>query len=205
MADHPNHPASGSSISGPNRNPSGSTATGCAERYLTFELAGEVFGVEILRVREIIGLMPVVAVPGMASYVRGVINLRGNVIPVLDLRSRLGFPPVSQQGASEGTQESGCIIVVAERTSTEGTAGKDKLRGMVVDRVRDVQSIDDSQIEPTSEIGAALEQRFVQGLGKVGNEVRILLELDAVLGHGTDRVAAPREEPEEIVTGQQAA
>jgi purine-binding chemotaxis protein CheW len=143
-------------------------ATG-VDKNLTFRLADEVYGIGILKVQEIIGMMPVTRVPKMASYVRGVINLRGRIIPVIDLRQRFGL------GVTEDTDVT-CIIVVqvegAERSVTVG---------VIVDEVQEVVDIPSDQIEPVPDLETAVDDSFVRGVGKLGQHVVLLLDIDQVL------------------------
>ena len=132
------------------------------DKYLTFALGDEAYGLEIMQVREIFGLMPITRVP---AYVRGVINLRGKVIPVVDLRLKFGMPGV------EDTKET-CIIVV----NIDGL-----LIGIVVDRVTEVLDITEEKIEETSTFGVNVDTQFIMGLGKVGDKVVILLDILKVL------------------------
>ncbi len=139
-------------------------------KYLTFALGREEYGLEILKVREIIGYMEITAVPRTPSCVKGVINLRGQVISVIDLRSKFSMP------VAERTEET-CIIVVEIRN------GDRKLNvGIVVDRVREVKDIAAEQIEDAPSFGSDLDTSFILGMGKIGEEVKILLDIDRVLG-----------------------
>jgi purine-binding chemotaxis protein CheW len=133
-------------------------------KFLTFKLANEEYGIEILRVREINGLLDITAVPQMPAYVKGVINLRGKVIPVVDLRLKFGFPEIAH---SEQT----CIIVV--------NVGKEI--GIIVDTVSEVLDIAGEEIEPPPSMGGAVDTSFILGMGKVGETVKILLDIDKVL------------------------
>jgi purine-binding chemotaxis protein CheW len=143
-----------------------------AEKFLTFELAEEEYGIEILKVREIIGLLSITPVPRTPAYVRGVINLRGKVIPVVDLKLKFGM------NRSEDTRET-CIIVV------EVTHADDKiLTGILVDRVREVLDIKSENIEDAPEMGEGVETDFIKGMGKTGDRVSILLDIDGVLNSG---------------------
>lgn len=141
-----------------------------AGKYLTFALGPEEFGLEILKVREIIGYMPITAVPQTPGYVKGVINLRGQVIPVVDLRAKFAMDTTAK------TSET-CIIVV-ETTQQ----GRHLRTGIVVDRVRDVLDIVDENIEEPPQFGADVDTRCILGMGKLGNSVKILLDIDRVLG-----------------------
>lgn len=134
-------------------------------KYLTFSLASEEYGLEILKVREIIGIMDITSMPQMPSYVKGVINLRGKVIPVIDLRLKFGLEP------AEYTEQT-CIVVVDVGS----------LVGVIVDTVQEVLDIDASQIDPPPPLGASVDISFVMGMGKVKDDVKILLDIDKVLG-----------------------
>jgi len=143
----------------------GTAADVRAGKYLTFVLAGEDYGVEILKVREIIGMMPTTAVPGMPDYVNGVINLRGKVIPVIDLRLKFSMPRAEQTAET-------CIIVMDVRGS---------LMGVVVDRVSEVLEILSEEIEDSPSVGTAVENDVILGMAKSKGRVKILLEIDRVL------------------------
>lgn len=135
-----------------------------AGKYLTFFLASEEYGVEILKVHEIIGMLPITRVPRTPSFVRGVINLRGKVIPIIDLRDRFGMP-------HEGAEEQ-CIIVV----QVHGIQ-----LGVVVDKVSEVLSIAEGEIEPTPSFGVDVSTEYLLGLAKGDGRVRLLLDIDRVL------------------------
>ena len=136
-----------------------------AGKYLTFVLSGEEYGLEILKVREINGMMPITAVPRMPDYVNGVINLRGRVIPVIDLRLKFGMCK------AEYTAES-CIIVV----DVQGN-----LMGVIVDQVSEVLDIRGEDIEDAPNIGVSVDTDFILGMGKAKGTVKILLDIDKVL------------------------
>ena len=138
-------------------------------KYLTFALGREEYGLEILKVREIIGYMDITAVPHTPAYVRGVINLRGQVISVLDLRTRFGMEAASQ------TDET-CIIVVEIKTELRRVC-----LGIVVDRVSEVLNIPGTQIEDPPSFGTEIDTSFILGMGKIGATVKILLNIDKVL------------------------
>ncbi len=141
-------------------------------KYLTFALGNEEYGLEILSVREIIGYMAVTAVPQTPGYVLGVINLRGQVIPVVDLRSKFGM------ATAERTEQT-CIIVVEIQHK-----GGSVSTGIVVDRVSEVLDIAGAQIEPSPEFGDGMDTSYILGMGKIGDSVKILLDIDRVLGSG---------------------
>ncbi|MDI9571093.1 MAG: chemotaxis protein CheW [Pseudomonadota bacterium] len=138
-------------------------------KYLTFVLAGEEYGIGILKVREIIGMMTITTVPQTPSYVKGVINLRGKVIPVMDLRLKFNMQ------AMEYTERT-CIIVV----EITGPARKIPM-GIVVDSVSEVLNIKSSDIEETPNFGSKLETDYILGMAKTGDGVKILLDIDKVL------------------------
>ena len=135
-----------------------------AGKYLTFYLASEEYGVEILKVHEIIGMLPITRVPRTPPFVRGVINLRGKVIPIIDLRERFGM---SQEGAEET-----CIIVV----QVHGIQ-----LGVVVDKVSEVLNIAEGDLEPTPSFGVDVNTEYLLGLAKGDGRVRLLLDIDRVL------------------------
>ena len=139
------------------------------ENILTFLMANEKYGLEILKVREIIGMMDITAVPTIPAYVRGVINLRGKVIPVIDLRLKFGME------AKEDGQRTCIIVVNLARTAQELTMG------IIVDEVADVINIGQSQMEPPPSFGANIRTDFILGMGKVDHRVMTLLDIDRVL------------------------
>jgi purine-binding chemotaxis protein CheW len=138
-------------------------------KYLTFKLAGEEYGIGILKIKEIIGMMPVTTVPRTPPFVKGVINLRGKVIPVMDLRLRFGM---EETDYTERT----CIIVVEIETGS-GTV----LIGTVVDSVSEVLNIKGEDIEEPPTFGASLDTDYILGMAKVEKGVKILLDIDRVL------------------------
>ena len=149
-------------------------------KYLTFALAHEEYGLEILKVREIIGYIDVTAVPQTPHYVKGVINLRGQVIPVVDLRAKFGME------AADVTDET-CIIVVEILD-----ANRKSSTGIIVDRVQEVLDIPGQNIEEAPQFGAAVQTDYILGMGKVGDSVKILLDIDKVLvGDGLSGFASP--------------
>lgn len=139
-----------------------------AGKYLTFVLADEEYGLEILTVREIIGLMDITAVPRTPHHVKGVINLRGKVIPVIDLRLKFGMVEV------EHTDET-CIIVVS--------LGDIEV-GLLVDKVSEVLDIDEQDIEDTPSFGTSVNTDFILGMGKANGKVTILLDISKALSAG---------------------
>ena len=140
-----------------------------AGKYLTFELGAEEFGLEILKVQEIIGMLKVTRVPRAPEHVRGVVNLRGRVIPVVDLRHKFGLEP------QEDTPRT-CIIVVQVAQNDAPVT-----MGLIVDEVCEVRDIEGSQVEPTPDFGAKVDSKFILGMGKVGDRVVMLLDVDSVM------------------------
>ena len=136
-----------------------------AGKYLTFALADEEYGLEILKVREIIGIMDIAEVPQTPDFVKGVINLRGKVIPVIDLRSKFQMETIEQ------TEET-CIIVV----DVDGVE-----MGIIVDRVSEVLDIASEEIEEPPSFGANVDTDFILGMGKAQERVTILLDISKVL------------------------
>ncbi len=138
-------------------------------KYLTFTLADEEYGIGILKIKEIIGMLPVTMVPKTPEFLKGVINLRGKVIPVVDLRLRFGMERIDYT-------ERTCIIVV----EITGEAGMVQM-GIVVDAVSEVLSIKAEEIEDTPNFGTRLESDFILGMAKKEGGVKILLNIDRVL------------------------
>ena len=143
--------------------------TALAGKYLTFKLDVEEFGLEILKVQEIIKMMDITRVPRTPAFVRGVINLRGKVIPVVDLRLKF------EMDRREGTDKT-CIIVVTVRRG-----GGAVVMGIIVDEVSEVLDVAGGSIEPAPEFGGAVDTSFILGMGKVGDRVVTLLDVDKVL------------------------
>ena len=152
-------------------------------KFLTFFLADEEYGVEILKVQEIIGMQPVTRVPRTPPFMRGVINLRGKVIPIMDLRERFGME--SAESALAGASESDvtaaeavrCIIVV----QVVGPTGAAVPVGIVVDRVSEVSAITGAEIEDAPSFGSGVRTEYLLGLGKAQGRVKLLLDIDRVL------------------------
>jgi len=138
-------------------------------KYLTFTLADEDFGLEILKVREIIGMLDITAIPQTPPYIKGVINLRGRVIPVIDLRLKFGLPPVEYG-------ERTCIIVVEVKTALGPVQ-----MGVVVDTVSEVVNVNGADIEPAPSFGSRFDTRTILGLAKARGTIKILLDIDRVM------------------------
>ena len=149
-----------------------------AGKYLTFALAEEEYGLPVLKVREIIKMMDITQVPQMPAHVKGVLNLRGKVIPVIDLRVKFGF-------ASADVTARTCIIVV-EVARAVGPV----LMGVIVDHVSDVLNLVAEEIEETPEFGDRVSTDYMKGVAKVKGTVKILLDLDRVLGTEDARLHA---------------
>jgi purine-binding chemotaxis protein CheW len=148
-------------------------------KYLTFTLAGEEYGISILKIKEIIGMMAITSVPQTPRFVKGVINLRGKVIPVVDLRLRFTMESIAYN-------ERTCIIVVEI-----GGRGTDIVIGIVVDSVSEVLNIKGEDIEDTPTFGTSLNTDYILGMAKMEGKVKILLDIDQVLG-AEDIDALPR-------------
>ena len=135
-------------------------------KFLTFVIGDEIYGLDIRHVREIIGMQKITTVPEVPAFVKGVINLRGKVIPVMDVRARFHL---SERAYDDRT----CIIVIHVQEWTVG---------LVVDTVSEVLDIPTESIEPAPKIGGAGTPRYLDGLGKVGDQVRLLLNAEQLLG-----------------------
>jgi purine-binding chemotaxis protein CheW len=158
------------------------------KQYLTFLLSGEMFSIDILRIKEIIWYAGLTEVPMMPACIRGVINLRGAVVPVMDLAARFGKP-------STANTKSTCIVII--ETGEEGDAERQNM-GVVVDAVQAVLEIPSSEIEPPPTFGAKIRSEFIEGIGKVNGKFVILLNVARVLSPeeiGATGVAAHRAEP----------
>jgi len=138
---------------------------GMTGKHLTFNLGDAEYAIEIKYVTEIIGIQKITGVPDMPEFVKGVINLRGKVIPVIDIRRRFGFE-------AREYDERTCINVV----NINGVSV-----GLIVDSVKEVLDIPASQIDPAPNIKKGTESRFIQGLGKIGNSVKIILDINNIL------------------------
>jgi len=143
-----------------------------AGKYLTFQLAKEEFAVQVMHVREIMGVQEITAVPQMPMHVKGVLNLRGKVIPVIDLRLKFGLPEM------EYTQRT-CIIVV----QVEGQAGRVST-GIIVDGVSEVLTLQSADIEDTPDFGMGAATPYLLGLAKIKGKVKILLDINKVVQEG---------------------
>ena len=141
-----------------------------AGKYLTFTLAEEDYGISIKKIREIIGMMPVTKVPRVNAFVKGVINLRGKVIPVIDLRLRFGMEEIEHTDRT-------CIVIV------EIEAGQTTVQmGIVVDSVSEVLNIQEDDIQPPPDLSAGNRTRYILGMARMEGAVKILVDIDQVLG-----------------------
>ena len=149
-----------------------------AGKYLTFRLGDQSYGITVVRIREIVRLAPITAIPQMPGHVRGVTNLRGKIIPVTDLRLRFGFPP------AENTDQT-CIIVVQMRRAD----GSMSLMGLLVDTVEEVLNIAAAEIEETPDFGARVSIDYILSVAKIRGAVKALIDIDRMFGPETGTVA----------------
>jgi len=157
------------------RNQASSDNLIAAGKYLTFTLGDEAYGIGILRVKEIIGMMPITSVPQTPAFIKGVINLRGKVIPVMDLRLKFSMEAIDYDDRT-------CIIVV-EIESNDAVV----LVGIVVDAVSEVLNIKEEDIEDAPAFGMQLNTEYILGMAKMDGDVKILLNIDKVLS--TDEIS----------------
>ncbi len=145
-------------------------------KYLTFALGREEYGLQILKVREIIGCTDITPIPRASACVKGVINLRGQIITVIDLRARFAMEPAPRT-------EQTCIIVVEHRPPRQNLpdAARKANVGIIVDRVCEVLNVPAESIEDAPALGAGAGGEVILGLGKIGSAVKILIDIDAVL------------------------
>lgn len=144
-------------------------ATAHPGKYLTFELGNEFYGIEILKIQEIIGLMDVTHLPRTPDFVRGVINLRGRIIPVVDLRAKFGLP------RTDDTERT-CIVVVQVAVGDTPL-----IMGLLVDEVSEVINFQAEMLEPAPSFGGGVDVAFLLGLAKVNGKVVMLLDVDRIL------------------------
>lgn len=143
--------------------------TAAPGKYLTFTLGGESYGVPVLKVREIIRLCPVTPVANTPPHVKGVVNLRGKVIPLVDLRVRFGLPALLDDDRT-------CIVV----TQIVPPGGGTRLYGIVVDGVEEVAHFEAGDVEPPPDFGGAVDVRYLTGIAKSGAGVKMLVDLDGI-------------------------
>lgn len=131
-------------------------------KYLTFELENEVFGIEIKNVTEIIGMQPITALPETPPHIKGIVNLRGSVIPVIDVRLKIQMEPKAYDDRT-------CIVVIDTQ---------DIKAGLIVDKVAEVMKIEDADIVPPPDLRVGVQGRYLAGIGKAGDEVKLLLSCE---------------------------
>ncbi len=152
----------------------GSVSQQLAGKYLTFKLQNESYGIAVLKIREIIQMQSITLVPQMPAFIKGVINLRGKIIPVIDLRIKFGLDQVADT-------ERTCIIVVQVNL-----AGRAALQmGLIVDAVEEVTNLAAADIEGTPDFGAKLDTEYIMGMAKVKGVVKTLLDIDRIVGADT--------------------
>lgn len=143
-------------------------------QFLTFNLGDELYGVDILRVQEIKGYTVVTKIPNTPPYIKGVLNLRGTIVPIIELRTKFGMPTIEYTAFT-------VIIVVVVR---------DKIMGLVVDSVSDVLNIDKKDIQLPPQFGAKVDVSFMNSIGKSGDKLVALLDMDRLLSDGELKEAA---------------
>jgi len=153
-----------------------------AGKYLTFTIQRESYGIDVLKVREIIRLTDITAVPQMPAYVKGVINLRGKIIPVIDLRLRFGFADTKNTDLT-------CIVVVQVKLPD----GKNTQMGLIVDGVEEVTSIAAGDVEETPDFGAQISTEYIVGMAKIKGVVKALLNIDRIVSvDALEQISAAR-------------
>lgn len=149
--------------------PHDALAEEAGSQYLTFSLAGEEYGVDILRVQEIKGWVPVTVIPNTPEYIRGVLNLRGTVVPILDMRMRFHLEQEEYTAVT--------VIIVLSVKTDDG----ERVIGIVVDSVSDVLSVKQDDVKPTPDFGTRVNTEFITGLAAVGEQMVMLLDIDRML------------------------
>ncbi|MGB4066445.1 MAG: chemotaxis protein CheW [Nitrospira sp.] len=144
-------------------------------QFLTFNLGEELYGVDILRVQEIKGYTAVTKIPNTPPHIKGVLNLRGTIVPIVELRTKFGMPTIDYTAFT-------VIIVVVVR---------DKVMGLVVDAVSDVLNIDKKDIQSPPQFGVKVDVSFLNGIGKAGDKLVALLDIDRMLSEGETPAVAP--------------
>ena len=147
-------------------------SSGGPQKFLTFALAGEEYGINIMKIKEIIGMMPVTVLPQTPAYVKGVINLRGKVIPIIDMRCKFNLEQV------EPTERT-CIIVI----ESENDEQIQTLVGLIIDGVSEVINLKGDEVEPAPTMQSQFHEQLILGLAKCENGVKILLDIDKVINH----------------------
>ena len=144
---------------------------GAEGKYLTFPLNNQEFGIDIAKIKEVIGMIPLRTIPESLPFVKGVINLRGKVISVIDLRQRFGMEEIEYNDRS-------CIIILEFETKGESTN-----IGIVVDSVTEVLDIKASEIEDAPSFGANIKTNYILGIAKIGKKIKILLDMECLLSN----------------------
>lgn len=142
-------------------------------QYLTFEVADEEYAIEIIRVREILVYSPLTSVPRAPEFIAGVMNLRGSVVPVVDLRKKLGLPATVITGTT-------CVVIVDIHSHAETNAQTSHV-GLLADDVRQVMSLADGDIEPAPSFGTKIDLAFLRGMGDLGDHFALILDIDRLL------------------------
>jgi len=155
-------------------NPIQGATRGVAVKYLTFRLGRESYGIAVLKVREIIRLQALTFVPQMPAHFKGVVNLRGKIVPVIDLRLKFGLDDI-------GDRERTCIVVVQIDTASQ----RDLTAGVIVDEVEEVTQIAGADIEPAPDFGTEADTQYIQGIARIKGVAKILLHIDRVVSAKT--------------------
>jgi len=148
-------------------------------QFLTFMLAGEEYGVDILRVQEIKGWDSATPIPNVPEFIRGVINLRGTIVPIVDLRRRFALETIDYGKTT--------VVVVLKVRGERG----ERTMGFVVDAVSDVYNVDKDQLRPPPDFGATVSTEFVRGLATIDSKMVILLDIDRLVDAGVAQVPSP--------------
>lgn len=152
------------------------------DQYLTFIMANEEYGVDILRVQEIRGWDNVTPIPNTPKYIKGVINLRGTIVPIIDLRERFGMQSVEYGPTT---------VVIVLKVIKEDI---ERIMGIVVDAVSDVYNIESSDIKPAPDFGSVVSIEFVSGLVSIQDKMLIILDIDHLLNSGDLKIAAQKKD-----------
>ncbi|HEX2734173.1 MAG TPA: chemotaxis protein CheW [Polyangiaceae bacterium] len=159
-------------------------------KYITFKLGGEEYGIELLKLRELIGVLEITRIPRSRPYIRGLINLRGKVIPVVDLRTKFGMT------AAEPTSQS--VIIVVQLATPSGSV----TTGILVDEVLEVRAIRQADIAPAPALHDQVDTSFLQGIGKVDKRIVFLLDIDRILSAGQQAEIRAAAEMDFSLTGR---
>jgi purine-binding chemotaxis protein CheW len=171
-------------------NPNSARVVSSSEKYLTFTLGSETYALPVLKVREIIQLVPMTQVPGMPPHVMGVINLRGSVVPILDLRAKFRV-------STETYGDRACIIVVQVPASSGGRA----FLGAIVDTVEEVVSLHSQDIEPPPDFGGTPDTRYILGVCTSGGSVKTLLDVEKIFVEDVTQALPAAEKTDRLGSG----